>query len=84
MLSQVLKSFKLELKVPPKYHPKIIGRRGLVVQKLRQKYSIQITVPPSDVPEDSEDASKIILTGHEEDCERARDEIMGMINELVR
>lgn len=40
-----LKSFVLQLEVNPEYHPKIIGRKGAVITKIRKDHDVQITFP---------------------------------------
>lgn len=38
------RSFVLTFPVDPQYHPKIIGKRGAVITKIRSKYDVQIQV----------------------------------------
>lgn len=40
-----LKSFKVELRVDPVHHPKIIGKRGAVITKIRAAHNVQIQFP---------------------------------------
>lgn len=40
-----LKSFALKIEVNPDYHPKIIGKRGAVITKIRKDHDVQITFP---------------------------------------
>lgn len=40
-----LKSFSLTLEVNPEYHPKIIGKRGTVISKIRADHDVQINFP---------------------------------------
>ena len=42
------KSFKVELHVDPMYHPKIIGKRGAVISKIRANHNVQIQFPDRD------------------------------------
>ena len=35
-----LRSFRLEMMVNPMYHPKIIGRRGAVISKIRDAHQV--------------------------------------------
>ena len=65
-----------------KYHSKIIGRKGEMVRKLRTEYDVQIQVPSQDAEEKS-DNSNIVVTGYESNCERAKEGILKMVEELV-
>lgn len=40
-----LKSFTLQIEVNPDFHPKIIGKRGAVITKIRQDHDVQIVFP---------------------------------------
>lgn len=56
---QQLKSFKVTVQVPPEYHPKLIGPKGRDINRLREKYDVQISIPaPSDDKSD-----EITITG---------------------
>merc|ERR1711892_1592722 len=39
------KSFEVKVEVNPEYHPKIIGRGGEVIKKLREDFDVQIQLP---------------------------------------
>ncbi|CAD7077490.1 unnamed protein product [Hermetia illucens] len=73
-----LRSFELKIDVDPKYHPKIIGRRGAVVNKIRNDFSVNISFPKRD---DTDDRT-ITITGYEKNANEAKEEIMKMVNEL--
>jgi transcription antitermination factor NusA-like protein len=73
-----LKNFKLEVMVEPKYHPKIIGRRGAVVTKIRQDHDVHILFPDKN----SDRPDVIVITGLQEKTESARDEITRIVQEL--
>lgn len=75
----MLRNFKLEIEVDPKYHPKIIGRRGATITKIRQQFDVQIQFP--DKASDKSDV--IAITGMEANAIAARDEILKMVFELV-
>lgn len=75
-----LRSFKLEITVASSYHPKIIGRKGQVIQKIRSEHGVQIQFPP--VESSEVDADKIILTGYEHNCEAAKEAIFKIVHEL--
>lgn len=40
-----LRSFALKIEVNPDYHPKIIGKRGAVITKIRKDHDVQINFP---------------------------------------
>lgn len=46
--SQALRSFKLSVTVDPKYHPKIIGRKGAVITQIRLEHDVNIQFPDKD------------------------------------
>jgi len=73
------KSFQLEVIVDPKYHPKIIGKRGSVVSKIRDSHDVQIQFPDK---KNSQNSDTIVITGYEEKCSAARDDIMAIVKEL--
>ena len=75
-----LRSFQLQLEVDPEYHPKIIGRKGIIIGKLREKYSVNIQFPP-------QGESLITITGYEKNCEEAKAAILaitGNLDKMVR
>ena len=76
---QIARSFQLEVKVDPKYHPKIIGRKGAVISKIRTDHNVNIQFPNRG----SECDDVITITGYERDTEAARDDILGIVRELV-
>lgn len=45
---QALRSFKLTVTVDPKYHPKIIGRKGAVITQIRTEHEVNIQFPDKD------------------------------------
>lgn len=42
---QSLRSFKLTITVDPKYHPKIIGRKGAIITNIRTEHDVNIQFP---------------------------------------
>lgn len=44
-LVQALRSFKLTITVDPKYHPKIIGRKGAIITQIRTEHDVNIQFP---------------------------------------
>lgn len=73
-----LKSFALKIEVNPDYHPKIIGKRGAVITKIRSDHNVQINFPKKGDPEEH----IITITGYEDNTHRAKDDIMKIVNEL--
>ena len=66
----------------PKYHPKIIGRKGVIIDKIRKEHDVQIQVPS--MKSGDEGSGVITLTGYERNCQAAKEEIERMVKELVR
>lgn len=80
-----LRSFELKIQVEPDYHPKIIGRRGAVINKIRATHGVQISFPRKE--DAGEDQSTIRIQGYEDAAKAARDEILkivGDFNEMVK
>lgn len=75
---RILKSFELKIEVNPDYHPKIIGRRGAVVMKIRQDHDVQINLLKKGEPNDH----IITITGYEDNCHRAKEDILKIVSEL--
>ena len=61
----------------PAYHPKIIGRRGTVISKIRDAHKVNIQFP-------DRDSDLITITGYEDKANAAKDDIMALVHELVR
>lgn len=40
-----LRSFVIKVDVNPEYHPKIIGKKGAVITKIRSDHDVMITFP---------------------------------------
>lgn len=73
-----LRSFELKLEIDPIWHPKIIGRRGAVINKIRSLHGVQISFPRKE-----DDAENIItIQGYEAAANAAKDDIMKIYNEL--
>ncbi|XP_044886096.1 vigilin isoform X3 [Mauremys mutica] len=77
---RALRSFKLTVTVDPKYHPKIIGRKGAVITQIRTEHEVNIQFPDKDDENQSQD--QITITGYEKNTEAARDAIMKIVGEL--
>ena len=74
-----MRSFKLEVSVDPKFHPKIIGRRGTVVSNIRKDHEVQVTMPDKD----SERPDIVVITGLEQNALAARDDILRIVHDFV-
>ncbi|XP_049810317.1 vigilin [Schistocerca nitens] len=75
---KMLKSYELKIEVDPDYHPKIIGRKGAVISKIRSDHDVQINFPKKGDPEEH----IITITGYEKNAQAAKDDIMKIVNEL--
>ncbi|XP_074655321.1 vigilin-like [Tubulanus polymorphus] len=73
-----LKSFKLEIHVDPKHHPKIIGRKGAVISKIRMDHDVNIQFPER--KEENEDL--ITIVGYEKNASAAKADILEIVREL--
>nr|CAD7393549.1 unnamed protein product [Timema cristinae] len=74
---RLLKSHELELEVDPEFHPKIIGKRGAVITKIRLDHGVQISFPKKDDP----DERIIKIQGYEQSVLAAKEDIMKIVNE---
>ncbi|GFT30691.1 vigilin [Nephila pilipes] len=74
---RLLRSFQLTVEVDPQYHPKIIGRSGNVISKIRKDHNVQINFP------EREGANErvITITGYEKDAEAAKEAILKLVQE---
>ena len=74
-----LKSYEIKLDIKPEYHPKIIGKRGAVITKLRDDYDVNIQLPRKESPEDS----IITITGYEKNALAAKEAIQKIVGDFV-
>jgi polyribonucleotide nucleotidyltransferase len=77
------RSFELKIEVDPEFHPKIIGRKGAVINKIRTKHDVQISFPRKE----DEESNVIRIQGYESSAIAARDEILKIVgdyNDLVK
>lgn len=80
-----LRSFELHINVDPEMHPKIIGRRGAVINKIRANHDVQISFPKKEKAD--EDQSLIKIQGYEKNANAAKDEILRIVgdyNQLIK
>jgi predicted RNA-binding protein YlqC (UPF0109 family) len=73
------KSYEIKVEINPEYHPKIIGRKGAVITKLREDYDVNIQLPRKDSPEEN----IITITGYEKNACEARDAILKIVGDFV-
>ncbi|XP_034036586.1 high density lipoprotein binding protein a [Thalassophryne amazonica] len=75
---RALRSFKLTITVDPKYHPKIIGRKGAIITNIRTEHDVNIQFPEKN----DENQDKITITGYEHKAIAARDAIQAIVDDL--
>ncbi|XP_028847314.1 vigilin isoform X1 [Denticeps clupeoides] len=75
---RALRSFKVTLSVHPKYHPKIIGRKGAVISQIRKDYDVNVQFPDKG----DEQQDMIVISGYERNAEEARAAIGQLVAEL--
>lgn len=75
---RALRSFKLTITVEPKYHPKIIGRKGAIISHIRHDHEVNIQFPEKN----DENQDQITITGYEQNAIAARDAIQAIVDEL--
>jgi polyribonucleotide nucleotidyltransferase len=73
------RSFVVKVQVDPEFHPKIIGKQGAVIGKIRDDFKVNIQLPRKG----DEEQDVITITGYESDANKAKDEILSIVNELV-
>jgi len=73
------KSYEIKVEIKPEYHPKIIGRKGAIITKLREDFDVNIQLPRKDSP----DESTITITGYEKNATEARDAILKIVGDYV-
>ncbi|XP_062853273.1 high density lipoprotein binding protein a [Trichomycterus rosablanca] len=75
---RALRSFKLTITVDPKYHPKIIGRKGAIITQIRTDHDVNIQFPEKN----DENQDQITISGYEKNAMAARDAIQAIVDEL--
>ena len=73
-----LRSYELSFEVDPEWHPKIIGRRGAVINKIRADHGVQIIFPRKE----DEVNNVIKVQGYEAAALAAKVDIMKIVEEL--
>lgn len=74
------RNFAVNFPVPPQYHPKIIGKRGAVINQIRNKYDVNIQVPESKGQGEVSDI--ITVTGYEKNANEAKEAILNIVKEF--
>lgn len=73
-----LKSFEIKMEVDPAYHYKIIGRKGVVINQIRNEFDVQITFPAR-----GEEVDNIVtIQGYEEACHKTKEAIEKIVSDL--
>ncbi|XP_072896689.1 high density lipoprotein binding protein a isoform X1 [Hemitrygon akajei] len=75
---RALRSFKLTISVDPRYHPKIIGRKGAVITQIRIDHDVNVQFPDKN----DENQDQITITGYEKNAAAAKEAIMKIVCEL--
>jgi polyribonucleotide nucleotidyltransferase len=73
-----LRSYKEVMEVDSQYHPRIIGKKGATIDKIRKEHDVQIQFPDREGPT----PNAIEITGYEHQAKAARDAIMKIVEEL--
>jgi len=74
-----LKSFQVTVNVDPQFHSKIIGKKGATINKLREKYDVNVRIPDRA----DQDPTLITIIGFQEKAEQAREAIIDIAGELA-
>uniref|UniRef100_A0A8D2LJY5 Vigilin n=1 Tax=Varanus komodoensis TaxID=61221 RepID=A0A8D2LJY5_VARKO len=77
---RALRGFKLTVSIEPKYHPKIIGKKGAVISQIRKDHDVTIQFP--DKGDENQVSDLITITGYEKNAEGARDAILKIVADL--
>lgn len=72
-----MRSFKVTLDVPIKYHQRLIGPNGAHVRELSERHDVQVSIPRSDSGSEA-----ISITGYEVNANACREDIENIIKDL--
>ena len=72
------KSFEVKVEVNPEYHPKIIGRKGETIGKLRMNHSVEVHLPKKG----EADENIITIRGYEDNVIKAKEEIEAIVHQF--
>lgn len=73
-----LRSHHETVDVPAELHTKLIGPKGSTINRIRAKFTVNISVPRPD----SEHPEQIVITGYEKDALACKEEIERMVKEI--
>uniref|UniRef100_A0A673YYI7 Vigilin n=1 Tax=Salmo trutta TaxID=8032 RepID=A0A673YYI7_SALTR len=73
------RSFKLTITVDPKYHPKIIGRKGAIITNIRTEHEVDLRFPQPGAA----DPNQVFVTGRPELVDEAIDHLLNLEEEYV-
>lgn len=90
------RSYQVTVQVDPIYHPKIIGKRGVVITSIRKNFNVQIQVPEANRNNNNDNQNNggnqqqpttqtndtITIIGYEENAQKAKEHILKLIQEL--
>uniref|UniRef100_A0A3Q0RAW3 Vigilin n=1 Tax=Amphilophus citrinellus TaxID=61819 RepID=A0A3Q0RAW3_AMPCI len=71
--------FKLTITVDPKYHPKIIGRKGAIITNIRTEHDVDLRFPQSGAA----DPNLVTVTGRPELVDEAIDHLLNLEEEYM-
>lgn len=72
-----LRQWSMTINVPSEYHQKIIGIKGVVVNELRKKHDVNISLPKGE-----EKTDEIVVQGYEDKARACAAEIEAMVEEI--
>jgi len=73
------RSFQLTVNVDPEFHPKLIGKRGATISKIRDQFGVNIRIPDKN----DEDPTLITIIGYEDKCAKAKEAILNITGDLA-
>uniref|UniRef100_A0A8D3E9F1 Vigilin n=1 Tax=Scophthalmus maximus TaxID=52904 RepID=A0A8D3E9F1_SCOMX len=76
---RALRSFKVTMSVDPKFHPKIIGRKGAVISQIRKDHDVDIRFPQPG----SDEPDKVTVTGLPDTVDNAIDHLLNLEEEYM-
>ena len=80
LLPQRLQNFSVSIEVDSKYYPKIIGRKGAIITKIKEDHKVK-SIQFAD--RHAANPNLITVVGYERNALAARDAIMDIVHNLV-
>lgn len=77
-----LRSHRVTIDVPMKYHQRLIGPRGANVREISDRHGVQISIPRMDANKSDTETGTITIIGYEQKCNECADEIRKTIADL--